>query len=84
MSVLHLIAVQIECILDLLSLNIVLFQLSAFDSELAFRRVELFALLRDFSFIFGLFGLESGDLIRAVLQALVKHLNLLMGVIDVF
>ena len=37
LSVLHLVAVQIERILDLLSLDIVLFQLAAFDPELTLR-----------------------------------------------
>ena len=83
LRVLHLVSIQVKRVLDLLSLNVILFQLAALDGKFTLGRVEFFLLLRNFSFILGLLRLEACHLISSVLQALVEHLDRLVGFVDV-
>ena len=83
LRILHLVSVQVKRVLDLLRLDVILLQLAALDGKFTLGRVELFLLLRDLCFILGLLRLEACYLISAVLEALVEHLDLLVGFIDV-
>jgi hypothetical protein len=80
---LHLVAEEVERVLNLLRPDVVFLQLAAFDGQFTPGALQLLALLRNLSLVFGLVRFQEGNLISAVLQALVEHLDVFLGVIQV-
>ena len=83
LRILDLVSADVEGVLDLLRANVVFLQLAALDVQLAARRLQFFALLRDFSLVLSLSSLQLSDFISAVLKSLVQHLDVFLSGIEI-
>ena len=59
----------------------VVLDLTSLDGKLTLRRFQFFALLSNITFILSLRRLQLRDFIGALLEPLIKHLNILQGVV---
>lgn len=83
LGILHFVAVQVKGVLNLLCANVILFQLTSLDLQLTLRRLKFFSLLCDVRLVLRLCSLKQSDFVRTLLQSLIEHLDILLGIVQV-